>query len=99
MYCKEYWYIGSIIDKSLITKNRIDPLIETSLYPFLVYSIFYSKIVDSSILILISYDVTLLLSNVDINSISSSKVSGLLSFNIYKINFSHSVTFFYIHQD
>ena len=94
MYCNEYWYIGSIIDKSFITKNKIEPLIDTSLYPFLVNSIFYSKIVDSSIFTLISSEVTFELSKVDIKSTSSNKVSGLLSFNNCKISFSQSVIFF-----
>ena len=82
------------MDKSLITKNKIEPLILTSLYPFLVFSIFSSNLVDSSIFILISSEVNLLLSSVYIKLTSSSSVSGLLSFKSCKISFSHSVIFY-----
>ncbi len=82
------------MERSFITKNSTDPLIETLLYWLRVFSIFYSKTVDSSIFNFISSEVSLELSRVDINSTSSKRVSGLLSFNIYKISFSHSVILF-----
>jgi hypothetical protein len=32
VYCCEYWHMGSTIDKSFITKNRIEPQMLASLY-------------------------------------------------------------------
>jgi hypothetical protein len=57
--------------KSFITKNKIEPLTDTSLYEFLVYSIFFSSSADCTNLTLISSDVTLDNSNVEISSTSS----------------------------
>ena len=94
MYYNEYWYIESIMERSFITKNKIEPLTLIYLYWFLVSSIFFSKIVDSIILLLISSLVFLLYSRVEIKLTSSNKVSYLLSFSNCNINFSHSIIFF-----
>lgn len=62
-HCKEYWYMGSIVEKSRIEKKRRDALNATGLYPYLVSSICCSVILLSSTRLLISCDVFLELDN------------------------------------
>jgi len=44
---KEYWYIGSIVDKSIIEKNNNEALNATGLYDSLASSICFSVIFES----------------------------------------------------
>lgn len=82
--------MGSTRPSSLITKNKMLPLIETVLYAPRVTSIFSSSIVLSSILITISLDIYLDVSRVVINYASSKIFSALLSSSNYNIYASDS---------
>lgn len=75
----EYWYIGSMVARSIMAKNRTEALKETGLKSSLVLSISFSVISDSFILTLISSLVLLESSRMLINS-SSSRISAMFSF-------------------
>ena len=51
---REYWYIGSMLAKSEIQKNRIEACVATGRYPFLVWSISNSVAAATSCLAEIS---------------------------------------------
>lgn len=44
----EYWYIGSMLARSEIQKNRMEECVATGLYPFRVSSISFSVAVAIS---------------------------------------------------
>ena len=86
--------MGSIPDKSAITKYKILPLTETLLYIFLVSFISTSTIFDCSILPLISVDFYFEFSKISINVSSSNIYSNVASDNNFKILFSRSFNVF-----
>lgn len=94
MYYNEYWYIGSMRFRSLITKYNTEPLIATDLYWFLTFSIVSSSTTDSCILILDSSDVDLADYNEVISSTLSRIFSGSASANYFKIIASDSDNIF-----
>jgi len=55
---REYWYIGSMLARSEIQKNKMEECTATGLYPFLVSSIMISVDAAISCLAEISSDKT-----------------------------------------
>lgn len=67
-YYREYWYIGSITAKSLITKYITLPLFAIERYSYLALSIYSLVILANSIRSLTVYEVTFDASKVLINA-------------------------------
>lgn len=64
----------SMIDKSLMTKNKIEPLVATDMYCSLMAPMLFSNFLLSSILTLMSFEASWELFSVSISSISSRMV-------------------------
>lgn len=97
MYWSEYWYMGSMRFKSLITKYNTLPLIDTDLYRFLTLSISTSSMVDSAILWLISMAVYFAYSNDSMSSTLSRIFSASASANYLRMVASDSlIDFLYL---
>ena len=94
MYCKEYWYIESIKDRSFITKNRTDPLVETGAYSSLVFSTVYEISLLSYIFTLIYTEASCEFFRVSISSTSSKIVSAFAFCSSLKMFSSLSFNFF-----
>ena len=90
----EFWYIGSILAKSAITKYRMLPLVATEAYVFLVWCSSISVYFDSSILCSISPAILLESSSMLIKSFSSRIYSEVASANFLRISFSRSFEVF-----
>lgn len=88
IYCKEYWYIGSMSARSLITKKRMDPRTEMLRYALRISSISASRTVDSSIFIVMSWAILLETSRVWISSTSSRIFSAFALAKSSKMFFS-----------
>ena len=77
----EYWYIGSIVDRSIMQKNNRDALNATDLYDSLASSIYASVILESLTLWLISaanfFEFCNLL--ISVSSINISEISPFVS--------------------
>jgi len=86
----EYWYIGSTIAKSAITKYKTDPLVATFRYYSLASKIDFLVSSDLSIRSEIVIEVDLLLSKVSTKSSYSNKFSA--SEIILKTLFSKSIS-------
>lgn len=87
--------MGSMRERSLITKKRMDPLMETCLKLLRTKSMVFSSSALSFIFLLMSIAVILESSRVRIRSTSSRMVSALASANLRRIVFSSSCTIFY----
>lgn len=58
-HTSEYWYIGSMLDKSVTQKNRLAALLARGLYSSRVLVFFSSALAHSSFLFSISLEATL----------------------------------------
>ncbi|RNA15348.1 hypothetical protein BpHYR1_010791 [Brachionus plicatilis] len=80
-HSSEYWYIGSMLAKSLTQKNNICVLMATGTYSLRVASMSFSVCSDTTTFDLISVDLILDCSKAFISSMSSTGFSDLLSLN------------------
>ena len=85
MNWSEYWYMFSMIDKSLMTKNKIDPLVATGMYCYRIAVMFFSSFLLSYILTLMFLDAYWEFFRVYINSMSSRIVSAFAFFSNLKM--------------
>lgn len=86
-HCKEYWYMGSMPDKSTMQKKSYEALNATGLYPSLALSICSSVILESWTLWLISMANFFEFYNwlMRVSSVRTSLMSPAFSARLFKI--------------